>query len=143
MKRQKRVTLGIGLVLIVLLTIACGALQPSPTPVPTPTRGPEARAGEWRGATEFGTFSFEVSPDGQKITSFALSYSAGIESGSFEPDGEIAMPIADDGSFDLSIEEIGWVFRGRFSEGGQRASGLWEMETSTMGTLSEEWEIER
>lgn len=84
-----------------------------------------------------------MSPDGQKITSIALSCSAGIESGSFEPEGEMAIPIAEDGSFDLTIEEIGLIFQGRFSEGGRRVNGLWEMETSTMGTLSEEWEIER
>ena len=149
MNRQKSLQQIIGSTAVALPLLACGVLQPQPTltPVPptaTPTTSPlEARAGKWSGTTEFGSFSFEVSADGREITGFALNYRAGITSGSFAPQGEIAIPIGEDGAFDLSVEEAGLVFRGQFGEDGRRVSGLWEMDIPMAGQVSEEWDIER
>jgi hypothetical protein len=146
--RQKSLQI-IGSILVALLSLACSVLQPqlTLTPVPptaTPTISPlEARAGEWFGRTEFGSFSFEVSADGREITRFALNYQAGIASGSFAPQGEIAIPIGEAGAFDLSVEELELVFQGQFSEDGHRVSGLWEMNIPMAGPVSEEWDIER
>jgi hypothetical protein len=145
-----------------LLLVACSASQPiptatpippaptatstpAPTATPTPTTSPlEARVGEWSGTTEFGSFTFVVSPDGKKITSLELSYQGGIASGSgsLTPEGE-GMPIDEDGSFDLSVPDAQLIFRGQFSQGGTNATGLWEMDIPLTGTLSEEWKIER
>jgi hypothetical protein len=72
-----------------------------------------------------------------------LRYQAGIASGSMSPQGEIAIPIGEDGAFDLSIEGAGLVFQGQFSEDGRRASGLWEMDIPMAERVSEEWAIER
>jgi len=105
--------------------------------------GPEARSGHWNGKTEFGTFSFTVGPDGQQITGFTLNYNMGIVSGSFRPKGQIAMPIAEDGSFDLSVEGLGLVFRGQFTENSRQANGLWEMDIPMAGRVSDEWQINR
>jgi hypothetical protein len=103
----------------------------------------EARAGEWSGTTEFGSFTFTVSPDGSAITDFSLNYSAGIASGSVSPQSPVEIPIEEDGSFDLSIPDAGVQFRGQFSEDGTRVSGYWEMDIPLAGTFSEEWELER
>jgi hypothetical protein len=84
-----------------------------------------------------------VSADGREITRFALNYQAGIASGSFAPQGEIAIPIGEAGAFDLSVEELELVFQGQFSEDGHRVSGLWEMNIPMAGPVSEEWDIER
>lgn len=117
-----------------------------PTAKPTPTLSPlEARVGEWSGATEFGSFSFVVSPNGKRVTVLDLSYRIGdlSTSSSFTPEGE-GMPIDEDGSFNFSVSEPYLNFRGQFSQDGTSATGIWEMDIPfTDTTVSEEWAIER
>jgi hypothetical protein len=156
MNQQRHLQHAITAILVLLFLAGCGAgatatplptatATPTPAPTPTPTISPlEARAGEWRGATEFGSFTFVVAPGGTEITSIELAYYIGITSGtsSITPeDGGI--PIAEDGSFGVSLPDGQLTFRGKFSQDGTSATGLWEMAIPLHGTSSEEWTIER
>ena len=137
-----------------LLFVACSTPQPTPTPTPAPTVTPtptssplEVRVGEWSGTTEFGSFTFIVSPNGRKITSLELSYQDGsvFGSASLTPVGEGGQ-IDEEGSFKLAYVEPDALvtFRAQFSQDGTSATGLWETDIYQTDTvISEEWEIER
>jgi hypothetical protein len=130
---------------------------PTPTVTPTPTIPPgvKARAGEWRGTIESesvdGAFMFVVSPSGKEITGLELRCRiAGYGTVSFEFGEDAAerasegggVPISDDGSFRIRATLV--LFRGRFSEDGTSASGLFEMALAPADTtVSAAWEIRR
>jgi len=104
----------------------------------------QARSGKWSGATEFGTFAFEVCEGGRKIVSYRLDYQVGGASGTLDSQGTPEVEINEDGSFDLNVAEAGVIFRGQFSEDSKKVSGLWEVNTPQAGTVvSEEWAVER
>lgn len=103
----------------------------------------QARSGKWSGATEFGTFTFEVCQGGRKVTSYRLDYQVGNTLGTLNSEGTPEVQINEDESFDLSVAEAGVIFRGQFSKDGKKASGLWEVNIPQADTVSEEWTIER
>lgn len=139
-ERSRRGLVSLGVVVISLMACALpfGATEPTATPTPP---GPEARAGTWIGSTEFGTFTFDVAPDGQSVTGLSLTYNVGIVSGSIEPEGEFSIAIDQDGSFALIAAE--WAFVGQISEDGQRATGTWEMGIFGVGEVADDWMVER
>jgi len=139
-ERSRRGLVSLGVVVISLMACALpfGATEPTLTPTPP---GPEARAGTWIGSTEFGTFAFDVAPDGQSVTGLSLTYNVGIVSGSIEPEGEFSIAIDQDGSFALIAAE--WAFVGQISEDGQRATGTWEMGIFGVGEVADDWMVER
>ena len=141
-ERSRRGLVSLGVVVISLMACALpfGATEPTATPTPP---GPEARAGTWIGSTEFGTFTFDVAPDGQSVTGLSLAYNVGGLSGSIEPQGEFLIPIDQDGSFAMILEQLGLAFVGQISEDGQRATGTWEMDIALAGEVAEDWMVER
>lgn len=54
--------------LVTLLALSTGACGNSP---------PEVRAGDWRAVTEFGTFTFTISPDGAAIANVEYAFRCG------------------------------------------------------------------
>ena len=134
-----------GILFAIGFAISCHFINSiTPTKIPdvtaTPTISPlEARVGVWEGTTQFGSFIFEVSPDGMSIIDLRLHWEAGggVFRGNFTLTS-LPMPINDDDSFKLDLPED-FVFEAQFSDDGTSASGFWEMIKPIQAF--EKWEI--
>jgi len=99
----------------------------------------EARAGVWQGTTEFGSFTFEVSPDGKTIVDLTLHYKTG-DNVVLEGDitlSDSSIQISEKNSFELNSPNF--VFTAKFSKDGTSASGRWEMISPIKA--SENWKL--
>ena len=132
---HRRVLLAAALLCLAACVAACVAGCASSSDNPT-----QARAGTWRGETEFGSFSFTVCEGGRKITAYTLEYTRNGTTQALALGGGDEVLIDKEGAFDLSTPEAGVTFRGKFSKDGSSASGVWEV---AGGTVSEAWDAER
>jgi hypothetical protein len=135
---HRRVLLATALLCLAACTAACIAACASGPDNPT-----QARAGEWRGETELGSFSFTVCEGGKKITAYTLEYEVDGAAETLSLDAGDEVLIDKEGTFDLSTPEAGVVFRGQFSADGKSASGIWEVTAPGGDSVSEEWAVER
>lgn len=146
MKKRFVTILALGISILGISAISCKFLYSIPilniTPeaTATATLSPlEARSGVWRGTTDFGSFTFEVSPDGKTIVDLTLHYKSGekvILEGDITLSGS-SIPISEKNSFELNAPDF--VFTAKFSKDGTSASGRWEM--SSPIEASDNWKI--
>lgn len=145
MKRKSKMLFALGISILISLLIACSFISSITLPTTAPkvtatsTLSPlEARAGVWQGTTEFGSFIFEVSPDGKMIIALKLHYEA--ESGVIKGDitlTDSSIRITEKNSFELNSSNF--VFTAKFSDDGTSASGRWEIIRPIKA--SENWNI--
>ena len=131
---HRRVLLAVALLCLAACIAACASGSDNPT---------QARAGTWRGETEFGSFSFTVCEGGRRITAYTLEYTTGGTTQALALGGGNEVQIDKEDAFDLSTPEAGVTFRGQFSEDGKSASGVWEITLPGGDTVSEAWAVER
>jgi len=146
MKSKSKMIFALGISILGISVISCKFLTSIPlfagTPKATATAtlsSLEARAGEWHDTTQFGSFTFEVSPDGKTVIDFRLHYEAG--GGVIKGDIKLtSLPILINEDDSFKVEFPGeFIFTAQFSHDGTSALGSWEMFNPI--EASENWKI--